>query len=262
MSDDPRTLATRRRLLDATMQTIREQGMAKLSARTIAATGSVNQALVFYHFGTVDGLVAEACHVLTSERVDRHRPALDAVTTWAGLIDVAEQVRADEREEGNGVAAAVDGGLKHLALGREPEPVIDKFGIARHQLVLLVRGAAVKRDGFHRPPRRPQRAPRHPAHLTPTPHSRPLLDSCGALRRPRVPRKCPKVGGWGRVSRSRRTAPRGSRRTGTPARAAAAWRSRRTRPTRTRTPPRRRRAAARPRRGRAGRPRAPRGSRA
>ncbi|WP_317698816.1 TetR/AcrR family transcriptional regulator [Aeromicrobium sp. REDSEA-S32_B7] len=101
MSDDPRTLATRRRLLDATMQTIREQGMAKLSARTIAATGSVNQALVFYHFGTVDGLVAEACHVLTSERVDRHRPALDAVTTWAGLIDVAEQVRADEREEGN-----------------------------------------------------------------------------------------------------------------------------------------------------------------
>jgi len=66
VSDDPRTLATRRRLLDATMQTIREQGMAKLSARTIAATGSVNQALVFYHFGTVDGLVAEACHVLTS----------------------------------------------------------------------------------------------------------------------------------------------------------------------------------------------------
>lgn len=101
MSDDPRTLATRRRLVDATMQTIREQGMAKLSARTIAATGSVNQALVFYHFGTVDGLVAEACRVLTGERVDRHRPALDAVTSWAGLIDVAEQVRADEREEGN-----------------------------------------------------------------------------------------------------------------------------------------------------------------
>lgn len=101
MSDDPRTLQTRRRLVDATMETIRQQGVAKLSARTIAATGGVNQALVFYHFGTVDGLVAEACRVLTAERVDRHRDALDAVTTWAGLIDVAEQVRADEREEGN-----------------------------------------------------------------------------------------------------------------------------------------------------------------
>jgi AcrR family transcriptional regulator len=83
------------------METIRQQGVAKLSARTIAATGGVNQALVFYHFGTVDGLVAEACQVLTAERVDRHRPALEAVTTWSGLVDVAEQVRADEREEGN-----------------------------------------------------------------------------------------------------------------------------------------------------------------
>jgi AcrR family transcriptional regulator len=101
VSDDPRTLATRRRLVDATMETIRQQGVAKLSARTIAATGGVNQALVFYHFGTVDGLVAEACQVLTAERVDRHRPALEAVTTWSGLVDVAEQVRADEREEGN-----------------------------------------------------------------------------------------------------------------------------------------------------------------
>lgn len=101
MSEDPRTLATRRRLVDATMQTIREHGMARLSARTIAATGGVNQALVFYHFGTVDGLVAEACRVVTAERVDRHRPALEAVTTWSGLVDVAEQVRADEREEGN-----------------------------------------------------------------------------------------------------------------------------------------------------------------
>ena len=60
MSDDPRTLQTRRRLVDATMQTIREQGIAKLSARTIATTGGVNQALVFYHFGTVDGLVADS----------------------------------------------------------------------------------------------------------------------------------------------------------------------------------------------------------
>jgi AcrR family transcriptional regulator len=101
VSDDPRTLATRRRLVDATMETIRQQGVARLSARTIAATGGVNQALVFYHFGTVDGLVAEACQVLTAERVDRHRPALEAVTTWSGLVDVAEQVRADEREEGN-----------------------------------------------------------------------------------------------------------------------------------------------------------------
>lgn len=101
MSDDPRTLQTRRRLVDATMQTIREQGIAKLSARTIATTGGVNQALVFYHFGTVDGLVAEACRVTTGERVDRYRDALATVTTFGELLDVADRVRADEREAGN-----------------------------------------------------------------------------------------------------------------------------------------------------------------
>ncbi|WP_200914527.1 TetR/AcrR family transcriptional regulator [Aeromicrobium sp. Leaf272] len=101
MSDDPRTLQTRRRLVDATMQTIREQGIAKLSARTIARTGGVNQALVFYHFGTVDGLVAEACRVTTAERVDRYRDALATVTSFGALLDVADRVRADEREAGN-----------------------------------------------------------------------------------------------------------------------------------------------------------------
>lgn len=101
MSDDPRTLQTRRRLVDATMQTIREQGIAKLSARTIATTGGVNQALVFYHFGTVDGLVAEACRVTTAERVDRYRDALATVTSFGALLDVADRVRADEREAGN-----------------------------------------------------------------------------------------------------------------------------------------------------------------
>lgn len=101
VSDDPRTLQTRRRLVDATMQTIREQGVAKLSARTIAATGSVNQALVFYHFGSVDGLVAEACRIATSERVDRYREALGEVTTFGALLDVADRVRSDEREAGN-----------------------------------------------------------------------------------------------------------------------------------------------------------------
>ncbi len=38
--------------------------------------------------------------------------------------------------------------LQHLALGREPEAVIDELGIARHQLVLEMGGAAVERDAL------------------------------------------------------------------------------------------------------------------
>src|SRR3546814_16176704 len=44
--------------------------------------------------------------------------------------------------------AVVDRRLQHLALGREPETVVDELGIFRHQLVFQVRRAAVERDAF------------------------------------------------------------------------------------------------------------------
>jgi hypothetical protein len=44
--------------------------------------------------------------------------------------------------------AAVDQGLQHLALGRIPEAVVDQLRVARHQLVLQVRRAAVERDAL------------------------------------------------------------------------------------------------------------------
>src|SRR3569833_3092671 len=40
----------------------------------------------------------------------------------------------------------VDQRLEHLAFRREPEAVVDQFGIARHQLVLEMAGAAVERE--------------------------------------------------------------------------------------------------------------------
>src|SRR5690349_12135559 len=49
---------------------------------------------------------------------------------------------------GDMLLALVDQGLQHLALGREPEAVIDQPGIARHQLVPEMHGAAVERDAL------------------------------------------------------------------------------------------------------------------
>ena len=40
----------------------------------------------------------------------------------------------------------IDRGLQHLALRREPEAVVDQLGIARCQLVLQMRGAAIERQ--------------------------------------------------------------------------------------------------------------------
>ena len=48
------------------------------------------------------------------------------------------------------VLALVDQRLQHLALGREPEAVVDQLGVARHELVLEVGSTAVERDALDR----------------------------------------------------------------------------------------------------------------
>jgi AcrR family transcriptional regulator len=101
VTEDSRTAATRRRLIDATMDTIKVQGIATVSARTIAATGGVNQALIFYHFGSVSNLIGEACLDSVSERVATFGPRLDSVTTFAGLVDAAVTLHHEERELSN-----------------------------------------------------------------------------------------------------------------------------------------------------------------
>src|SRR5205823_7215907 len=52
--------------------------------------------------------------------------------------------------------ALVDRRLKHLALGREPEAVVDEARVARHQLILKVHRAAVERDALDPAVRREQ----------------------------------------------------------------------------------------------------------
>ncbi|WP_374999983.1 TetR/AcrR family transcriptional regulator [Aeromicrobium sp. CTD01-1L150] len=101
MPDDARGAGTRRRLVEATMTTIRTHGIAKVSARTIATTGGLNQALVFYHFGSVDALVAEACLVSTAERVASFEERLDDVNGLADLVRLAQDLHAQEKQLGN-----------------------------------------------------------------------------------------------------------------------------------------------------------------
>ncbi|WP_436701952.1 TetR/AcrR family transcriptional regulator [Nocardioides sp. BYT-33-1] len=91
---------TRARLLDATLRVVADQGIAKASARSIATEAEVNQALVFYHFGSVDELLAAACLHGAEQRVAAHRTALEGVRDIPGLVAVAHAVHATERAEG------------------------------------------------------------------------------------------------------------------------------------------------------------------
>ncbi len=88
-------------LMRAALRTIGEHGYAAASARTIATEAGQNQALVFYHFGTVHELVAAACRFSTEERVASYRERFATVGTFAELLGLGQEIHAGEQSEGN-----------------------------------------------------------------------------------------------------------------------------------------------------------------
>ncbi|MFE0024160.1 TetR/AcrR family transcriptional regulator [Amycolatopsis sp. NPDC059021] len=93
--------STKQRLIDGVLTTIRNHGITAVSARAVATAANVNQALVFYHFGSVDELVAQACIAATEARVALYRPRFAEVRTVGELLELGQRIHAEERAEGN-----------------------------------------------------------------------------------------------------------------------------------------------------------------
>ena len=92
---------TKERLVDGAIRVLGSEGLAGASARAIATAAGVNQALVFYHFGTVDQLLSVACTQATERRVVLYRDKFAAVTSIGELLDVGRQMQQAERASGN-----------------------------------------------------------------------------------------------------------------------------------------------------------------
>jgi len=92
---------TKQRLLDGAIAAIHTHGIAGVSARTIAAAAGVNQALVFYHFGSVDALLSAACTANTAVRVERYAEWFAGVGSLRELLEVGRALHAEERRLGN-----------------------------------------------------------------------------------------------------------------------------------------------------------------
>ncbi|WP_139981794.1 TetR/AcrR family transcriptional regulator [Nocardioides litoris] len=92
---------TRQRLLDATAEVLRTEGITALSARTVAARAEVNQALVFYHFGTVPELIQAATRAAVDESVVFYRDQFAQIGSLSELLEVGRELHDRERETGN-----------------------------------------------------------------------------------------------------------------------------------------------------------------
>lgn len=105
---------TRRKLLDATAEVLRHEGIAAVSARGVATRAGVNQALVFYHFGSLDGMLDAACRDAVGANVDSYRDRFATVTTLRELLDVGRRLHERERAAGNvAMMAQLMAGAQH-----------------------------------------------------------------------------------------------------------------------------------------------------
>ncbi|MDH6129148.1 TetR/AcrR family transcriptional regulator [Kitasatospora sp. GP82] len=87
--------------MEAAISALKRQGISGVSARTIAAEIGANQALVFYHFKTVEGLLAAAAIRETGLRLERFRSRLDGATSLRDLLRLGRALHEEERALGN-----------------------------------------------------------------------------------------------------------------------------------------------------------------
>src|SRR5207245_572990 len=83
----PRQDSTKDRLVQAALKTLTTEGFYGTTARAIARTGGLNQALIFYHFGSVDQLLLAALDATSQGRLTRYREELATVTSVTELVE-------------------------------------------------------------------------------------------------------------------------------------------------------------------------------
>ncbi|MCA1691146.1 MAG: TetR/AcrR family transcriptional regulator [Actinobacteria bacterium] len=71
------------------------------SARAIARAGDFNQALIFYHFGSVQEVLLAAVERISEQRMTRYQERLGLVRTLGQLIAVGAECHREDVEEGN-----------------------------------------------------------------------------------------------------------------------------------------------------------------
>ena len=140
---------TRAKIISATLSTLKSEGIVGTSARAIARRGDFNQALIFYHFGSIDELIIAAVADMSRERRDRHGARLDEVQTLTELIQVARELHDDDHARDNMtvLTQAFAGASGHAELGpklyAELEPWSELVASTIERVVKEVPGAAV-----------------------------------------------------------------------------------------------------------------------
>ena len=153
MSDlphDPRNLSeptgTKLRLAEAALETLKSVGFAGASARAIAHRGAFNQALIFYHFGSVQALLLAAFDLISDRRMRQYGPQLEAAVSAPELASLARRIYDDDLERGyvTALGEMVAGGVSDPALGAEVAARVEPWiELVQRKLTQLLDGSAL-----------------------------------------------------------------------------------------------------------------------
>jgi AcrR family transcriptional regulator len=92
---------TKARIIEAALETLKNDGFSGASARTIARRGGFNQALVFYHFGSVTDLLLAALDDSSARRMAAYRAALEDVSDPEDLVATAFHLYREDLASGH-----------------------------------------------------------------------------------------------------------------------------------------------------------------
>ncbi|MFF3849428.1 TetR/AcrR family transcriptional regulator [Streptomyces sp. NPDC002328] len=139
-AETAKSLKTKAKLLEGALRTLTEQGIAKTSARTVAATAGVNQALVFYHFGSVDELLAAACRYGAERSVSRYRARFETVGSLSELLALGREIHERERAEGHvtRLGQLLAGAQTHETLGPATAAGLDLWIVEIEKVLVRV----------------------------------------------------------------------------------------------------------------------------
>jgi AcrR family transcriptional regulator len=102
-----RSSETRAALVSAAIEALGDVGFAGASAREIAGRAGCNQALVFYHFGSVTELLLAALDDVSARRLAAYADMLESAGTLTDLIVSARAIFSEDLDAGH-VAVLVE----------------------------------------------------------------------------------------------------------------------------------------------------------
>ncbi len=136
---------TKLEIAEAAVETLKTAGFHGASAREIARAGGFNQALIFYHFGSVRNALLAALDLVSDQRMGAYRPAFERARTIPELASLAREIYAADLEQGyvTVLAELVAGGMSDRELGREVVARIDPWiAMVQDKLTELLAGSA------------------------------------------------------------------------------------------------------------------------